>query len=632
MAGLNVALSRISRGRSLAAAIVWRQIWAWEATVRELLWGERYGFDFRHRPGETLAVEAPRSPTLGIGSRALTRSSDLGVIARTECDGSKAVLAEAGRFYGLDVHETAPEGASPLIERAVHESWPLLGLSLEGMSEVSQRLPGLLRAYVAGGGTLLLNGIGLGANRGLRSVADELGIAMPEGRRSQGATREVLFSAQEPGFAHELAGVGIESSGSQTTLGDAGGADVLAWVRTAGGLLPAVAERRVGAGRVVMSAGSQRVGRLADAVSVRQPLSALPAMMLVRQVYGETAWRVPASFANFTIDDPALRNGRLGLDYRRALAQAREHEFHVSIATIPRELDLAEPEVVAMLRDQRRWLSACYHGSDHSGYEFYLPEARRMRYRARPLAAQEHSLVHAAERARRFRDRTGIALDRVIVFPNGIGSPQVFGTLQALGFLSTCNFDDRYPLGTPVPNDFDLGLRPADLAWAGFPLIWRRGLPDRSFILDLFLGRPVITFGHAKALGRDLQPFADRADELHRMGGGKLRWSSLEEISQHSYLQRHDPRHGWRVLMLSNEICLHNPDTRARIYAVERHHLPFGSALATEAGPTAASRELTVTVPPGGTSTVRVVGPGERSLRAAHQCSMEDPRAVRTSA
>jgi hypothetical protein len=632
MAGLKVALSGISRGRRLAAAVVWRQIWANEGRVRAFLWGERYGFDHRHQRAEKLELVAPRSPRLGLASRTRPRSSDLGVIARTDGNRSRAVLAEVGRFYGLDVHEATPEGAWAMIERAVDGGWPLLGLSVEGLSEVSQLLAGLLRAYVAGGGTLLLNGIGPGVNRGLRSVADELGIAVPEGRWSQGATREVLFSAQDPGFAHELAGVGIESSGSQTTLGESGGADVLAWVRTAEGLLPAVAERRVGAGRVVMSAGSQRVGRLADAVSARQPLSALPAMMLVRQVYGEIAWRAPASFANFIIDDPALRNGRLGLDYRRLLAQARKHEFHVTIATVPRELDLAEPEVVAMLRNQGRWLSACYHGSDHSGYEFYLPEARRMRYRARSLAAQERSLVRAAERARRFHQRTGIALDRVMVFPHGIGSPRVFSTLQSLGFLSACNSDDRYPLGAPVPEDFDLGLRPADLSWAGFPLLWRHGLPDRSFILDLFLGRPVITFGHAKALGRDLQPFADRADELHRIGGDKVRWSGLEGISQGSYIQRCDPRHGWRVLMLSNEICLHNPDSRPRRYAVERPHLPFGSALASDAGPTAAADDLTVTVPPGGTSTVRVVGRGERSLRAAHQVSVEDSRVVRTSA
>ena len=632
------AWSWISRRRRLAAAMAWRQIWANEGRVRTLLWGQRYGFDFRGQDCEAPAFVTPEGPRLEIGSWAPARTSDLGVIAPVHGDGSRAVLAEAGRFYGLDVHEAAPGCALPLVEQALQGRWPLLGLSLESFSEVPQRLPRLVLAYVESGGTLLLNGVGPRAGRGLRQVASELGVPVPEGRQSGETTREVLFAERHLAFAQELTGVGIEVSGSQPVLNEAHGGEVLAWVRAAAGLLPAVVELRVGAGRVVISASDPKVDRLARAVSAREPLSALPAMMLVRQVYGETAWRVPGIFANFIIDDPALRDGRLGLDYRRVLAQAREHDFHVTIATIPRELGLAEPQVVAMLRDHTRWLSACYHGSDHRGYEFYLPEAKRMRYGGRPLAAQKRALLRAAENARRFSERSGVALDRVMVFPHGIGSPQVFGTLQSLGFTSSCNSDDRYPLGAPVPSDFDLGLRPSDLAWEGFPLMWRRGLPDRAFILDLFLGRPLITFGHTKALGPDIQRFADRADELHRIAGEELRWSGLEDIALHSYLQRRDPASGWRVLMLSNEICLHNPDPRPRTYSVERQHLPFGSALVSDAGPTGASEQVTVTVPPGGTRKVRVAGPGARLVGGDHECSfavsfaVESPRAARSSA
>lgn len=627
---MRIAFARLSRRCRLAAAVLWRQFWANEGRLRALFWGDRYGFDFRSRPGEALAVVAPLSTNPGMASRTLPRSSDLGVIARKDARGSNAVLAEAGRFYGLDVHETAPENAAQLVQQAIDGGWPLVGI--EAAAGAPQRLNGLLRIYVAGGGTLLLSGIGTHSRRDLRLMADDLGITVSEGGESLVQAREVVFSRRERGFAHELAGVTIEASGPQATLGDVGRSEALAWLRTDDGLVPAVAEHRIGGGRVVMVAGAPRVERLAEAVSVEHPLLALPAMMLIRQAYGESAWRAPASFANFIIDDPALRNGRLGLDYRRALSQAQEHDFHVTVATIPHELELAEPDIIAMLHDQRRWLSACYHGSSHSGYEFYLPEARRMRYRARPLAAQQRSLVRAAEHAHRFYDRTGLALDRVMVFPHGIGSPQVFGMLQSLGFVSTCNFDDRYPLGAPVPNDFDIGMRPADLAWAGFPLMWRRGLPDRSFVVDLFLGRPVITFGHSKALGRDLQPFADRADELNGIGLEDLRWSGLEEISRHSYLQRRDPKHGWRVLMLSNEICLHNPDARPRSYVVERPLLPIGLALASDAGKAHGPNGLAVTVPPGGTSTVLVVGPGARSIAAARRCWVEDLAAERTSA
>jgi len=287
---------------------------------------------------------------------------------------------------------------------------------------------------------------------------------------------------------------------------------------------------------------------------------------------------------------------------------------------------------VDLLRANERWLSACYHGSDHSGYEFYLPVAKESRYRPRSLHSQASALRRAVARGQRFAERTGFALDRVMVFPHGIGSPQIFLTIQALGFIATCNFDDRYPLGAPAPDDYDLGMRPADLAWSGFPLIWRRGLPDRMYLLDLFLGRPAITFGHVKALGPDMAPFAQRADEIHRLGGGRVRWTSLEDISRHSYMQRRDPKLGWQVSMHSDEICLHNPGSRPRSYRVERVNPPPGYALAADAADSVEPNGLVVTIPPGDARTIRLVSPASRSLSPGRPCSLERAGAQRSSA
>jgi hypothetical protein len=208
-----------------------------------------------------------------------------------------------------------------------------------------------------------------------------------------------------------------------------------------------------------------------------------------------------------------------------------------------------------------------------------------------------------------------------MVFPYGIGSPQIFTTLQSLGFISACNYDDRYPLGTPVPKDFDLGMRPADLAWAGFPLMWRRGLPDKMYLLDLFLGRPAITFGHLKAMGGDLGPFIRRSEEIHALGR-PVRWSSLEDVSRHSYMQRRDPKHGWQVSMFSNEICLHNDSMRPRTYRVERSNLPPGYALIAEGAQKLASGGLAITVPPGENCTVGLVSATSRSLTPGRPCSI----------
>ena len=98
----------------------------------------------------------------------------------------------------------------------------------------------------------------------------------------------------------------------------------------------------------------------------------------------------------------------------------------------------------------------------------------------------------------------------------------LFGTddLNALGFVASCNLDNRYPLEAEVPADPQLGMRPADTAWSGFPLLWRRGIGDSGYVLDLFLGRPALTMRHRRQLGRRLLPFIlhhspERMNHLH---------------------------------------------------------------------------------------------------------------------
>lgn len=625
-------LGRLAPTGRLAAAIAWRWLWAGDDRRRGLVWGNQRGFDLRPRPAKFVSVTEPRNSRTESRSTRLPRSSCMGVIAIEDGPDTKAVMAEVGHFYGLEVFRAAPDHAGIVIDCAVRERWPLLSVALEGIDAVPEQWPMMLRAFVSRGGTLLLNGILPGSTRSLGAISDALGIELPAGQALVVPASEVVFSAEDRTFAGELAGVGFPVSPCDSALTDHSGAVTLVSARSGTRLFPAVTDFVVGAGRVVVSAGTQVISRLADAMNPVEALKMLPPLMLVRQVYGQAAWRAPVSFANFVIDDPALRTGRLGLDYPRALALAREHGFHLTVATIPRELDLAEPMVVELLRRNDRWLSACYHGNDHSGYEFYLPRARDSRYPARSLSAQMGALRQAVARGESFAARTGLALDRVMVFPHGIGPSQIFSTMQSLGFISACNFDDRYPLGESVPLDFDLGMRPADLAWGGFPLIWRRGLPDQLFRLDLFLGRPAITFGHARAVGADLDPFVQRAAEIHRIGGGHVRWSSLEDISRHSYLQRHDPELGWRVLMLSNEICLHNPDAMPRMYHVERTNIPAGYSLRADGADERPDGALNITVPAEGVRTIRLTGSDARTMTPGRSCSLQDVWAQRSSA
>jgi hypothetical protein len=619
--GVRAIVDLLSLKGRLAAAVAWRWLWAGEDRLRGFVWARDRGFDSRLAPVRVTAPAEPRIVSSRSGPRRLPRSSCLGVVAPPDRPGSTSLLAEAGRFYGLDVFRTTPNRARAMLDCAVRESWPLLGVGLEGTAYMPAGWTDQLHAYVAGGGTLLLHGVTQASGESLDALSRAFDMSLPRGVALTAPAREVLFTATDESFAAEFSGAIVQAFDCQSALTSLPDAETLVWVRAGDQLVPAVSELAVGSGRLIVCAGAHSVSSLSEAMATILAQTALPTLMLVRQVYGEVAWRAPAAFANFVIDDPALRNGTLGLDYRRALAAAREHNFHLTVATIPRELALAEAGVVELLRDNGRWVSACYHGSDHSGYEFFFGEAKGSRYRARPVSAQVRSVHRGVARGELFARRSGIGLDRVMVFPHGVGSPQIFTTLQSVGFIASCNFDDRYPLGAPVPDDFDLGMRPADLGWSGFPLMWRRGLPDRMYLLDLFLGRPAITFGHLKAMGGDVTPFIRRSEEIHALGR-PVRWSSLEDISRHSYMQRRDPKHGWQVSMFSNEICLHNETNRPRTFEVERPNLPTGYALIAHGALRLASGGLAITIPPGDSCTVGLASGTSRSLTPGRPCSI----------
>jgi hypothetical protein len=231
------------------------------------------------------------------------------------------------------------------------------------------------------------------------------------------------------------------------------------------------------------------------------------------------------------------------------------------------------------------------------------------------------------ERVRRFTDMTGAQLDRVMVFPHGLCSAALLPVLGELGFLATCNWLDRYPLNAPVPSDPELGSRPADLAWHGFPLLWRRPLSDSSGVLDLFHGRPAILFCHPHELDGGIpDSLRARVHEINQAGGGKVAWRGLDEVARHAYLQRRLDSNDWEVLMTANEACLHNPGPGPRTFRVSRPRLPAGARLEAESALEAETKDadqITVTVASNATAAVRVKWPGGSSLPGCRRpCSI----------
>lgn len=614
-----------SRGRlrsffRLALATTRRQWWRLEDVARVRIWGQSTGFSRRPPSAERVCIIERAS-----GSARIDRppaSDAIGILSGEQQAGMYSPLAACAQFYGLSVTTGA---GHELIGRARKGRWPLLGLSLGADSPVQPEALQPMKDFLREGGTVLVEGLGPAANQALGELGSHLGIEFPSCAELRRPCSGVQF-APDRDFAREFAGVRVDTDAYRRYFATIQGT-VWAWVVSGTQRYPAVLEIAVGAGRLLLSAGNRRLeSTLGADYGPRQALTVLPPMMAIQQLYSVRAWQAPAKFANFTIDDPALRRGLLGLDFHRALALAEEHDFHLTIATVPRDLALAETSVVGLLRAHAQRLSACYHGYNHCGYEFFSrPDGPPVRFRHRPLPVQERALEKAAEGGRGFARRTGYALDRIMVFPHGIGPAAVFPKLQELGFLASCNAFDREPLGAPPNPEPDVGMRPADLWWHGFPLMWRRSLRDQTFPFDLFAGRPVIAFSHRRRLGPELLPFAERASMLQRLAPDGLYWRGLEEITRHGYLQRNPDGRDWQVRMVANEICLHNPEGTPRSYRVGRPHLPPGTLLQvagdSENQPPAAE-EIRVTVKPGGTALVQLTTAGHGLARQAPGCSV----------
>jgi hypothetical protein len=531
------------------------------------------------------------------------------------------VLTACARLLGLAVAEPAEGEPILVLERAIRQGWGLLASSAAGLTALPADRWRALDTFVRRGGTLFVYGVHQGAD--LRDLSRHLNLEPVQAAPLGTPSTALLFPGSAVDFASLLAGVRVETSVQGSWL--QGAARPLALSILGEVARPSVVELTAGQGRVVLSSFEGALSEdLAGSFGPEQGPVLLPPLMALKQVFGCAAWHPPALLANFTVDDPALREGLLGLPYSNVVRVAREHQFHVTVATIPAELGLAQREVLSLLQENPELISACYHGWNHDGYEFYRSSGSHLRFRVRSLAEQRHALTRAAEQGQLFTERTGYQLDRVMVFPHGLGPAAILPHLHALGFVATCNLDNRYPLESEVPADPHRGLRPADTAWVGFPLLWRREITDSGYLLDLFMGRPALTFEHRRPLGRDLLPFIARAEEIHRLAGGSVIWRGLDQVARHAYWQRFDPVGGWQVLMTTNEACLHNPGPDTRIFTVKRPHLPLDSRFETAAAVVEAADGTRVTVPPASTATIRLLpNRGSPVLPTGGACSLE---------
>ncbi len=368
------------------------------------------------------------------------------------------------------------------------------------------------------------------------ALSDVSGNTLSERRPSGDMHAEVTLAAH-PALAPPLRGARLTDrrcgplpaqalAPGQLTLASIGGAP--AWV----------AEGANHAHELLAAAPAE----LAEGESLRERLApgrCLALLALVRFLQSLSAaqpsWMAPPHAA-FVLDDPNLHWPTYGhLRYKQLALHAREHGYHMVIATTPLDGWFAHRGVVRLFREHAGQLSLCIHGNNHLG-----PELGRIDSDAQGLALARQALARAGA----FQRRTGVPVERVMVPPHEQLSESAARGLRAGGFAAVC-VSRPYPwiaprsplpaaaLGAGPPERGALaGWGGRELVAGGLPLLLRTGFdaPREDLVLRAFLGQPLILYGHHDLLADGLDVLAQATATIDALGA--VRWCSLAAIAR----------------------------------------------------------------------------------------------------
>jgi hypothetical protein len=248
---------------------------------------------------------------------------------------------------------------------------------------------------------------------------------------------------------------------------------------------------------------------------------------------GPLRWRPAPLHAAFVIDDPNLRWPSYGhIRYDSLDRHASEHGYHLAVAMVPLDAWFVHPAVAHRFRASAGRLSVCVHGNDHAGPELGRPSTDA---EGTALAAQ------ALRRFASFERRSGIPVSRVMVPPHERLSEAAARGLYACDYDAVCATrpypwmpvsDEQGWLARPTGAGALTGWRSADVVAGGLPLILRSAFshPREDLVLRAFLGQPLILYGHHQDLQTGLDPLAQGAADISRLG--EVRWGSLRDLAR----------------------------------------------------------------------------------------------------
>jgi hypothetical protein len=370
----------------------------------------------------------------------------------------------------------------------------------------------------------------------------------------------------------ELGSQAATADDDESVVASAGELAVWTWAQAGGGV------HRVSAPLPALGPD----GSLREHLGVGRFLAASALIHFLRALAGDRGWRLPEPRAAFLFDDPNLHAPSYGHIRYRTLARAgREHGYHTAMATIPADAWYVNREAGRIFREHGDVLSLLIHGNDHVRAELARP---RSVAEANALARQAVRRIETLER------RAGVSVARIMAPPHGRASDRTLRALRDAGLDAAC-ISRPFPWLTSPPADRPLvSMFPAEIVADGFPVLPRYSLsaPRAEVPFKLFLGQPVILYGHHGDVADGLEPLADARADVARCGAA--RWMSLADIALSNFTSRQS----------GDELALR----------------PF-------------ARRLRVSIPPG-TRSIRLAGAGD-GWRGDEVVTWQLPSGVRRS-
>lgn len=308
--------------------------------------------------------------------------------------------------------------------------------------------------------------------------------------------------------------------------------------------------------------------------------SVLAIAMFLRTICGDYCWQSPGQYANLAIDDPWLTEPYGYFSYIGLLKEMEKTDFHTTISFIPWNYDRSEPEVVSVFRDHPDKFSICFHGNNHDHYEFYKYQTNSNDpWPAKSIEEHENNIQRALSRMREFKQLTGIPYDLIMVFPHGIAPEKTLELLKKYNFLATLNIIN-VPLGAEIPSDYLFRLRPFTTRFGNFLSFNRSSslrLKEIEIAIYMFLGNPLLFSGHHHLFENGIDTFNKTAEFVNRLQP-KVKWVSMGELAQHTYLMRKRDDGNYDVGSFSKYIELENNSEHETAYFFRKKE-PFSPAI-----------------------------------------------------